>query len=90
MLCPLVKARMVERNDLTGFGIQAGQIRTFMKIASMARESEVPWIIGTAMLFRDYVLNVVREIAMLLAEQAILASIPRPSSDEVSRGRLHR
>ena len=42
------------------------------------------------MLLCDDVLNVVREIAVLLAEQAILAAIPRPSSDEVSRGSVHR
>jgi hypothetical protein len=61
-----------------------------MKIASMAREGEVLRVIGTAMLLCDDVLNVLREVAVLLTEQAILAAIPRPSSDEVARGRVHR
>lgn len=90
MLRPLVNAGMEEGDDLTGFDVQAGEIRTFMKIGSMAGEGEVLGVIGTAMLFCDDVLNVVRKVAVLLAEQAILAAILRPSSDEVSRGSVHR
>ena len=90
MLRPLVSAGMVEGDDLTGLGIHAGQIRTFMKIASLAREGEVLRVIGTPVLLCDDVLNVVREVAVLLAEKAILAAIPRPSSDEVTRGSVHR
>ena len=52
--------------------------------------SKMVTIVRTAMLLCDDVFNVVREIAVLLAEQAILAAIPRPSSDEVSRGSVHR
>jgi hypothetical protein len=90
MLRPLVSAGMIEGDDLTGLGDQAGEIRTFVKIASVARKGEVVRVIGPTMLLCYDVLNVVREVAVLLAEQAILAAVPRPSSDEVSRGSVHR
>ena len=49
----------------TGLGIHVAQIRTFVKIASMAREGEVRRVIGPPVLPCDNVLNVVREVTML-------------------------
>jgi hypothetical protein len=55
----------------------------------VARECEVVRDIGSAVLLRYDVLDVMREVAVLLAEQAILATVARPSSDEVPRGSVH-
>lgn len=41
------------------------------------------------MLFRDDVLNMVDEIAILLVQAAIFTAVTGPSPDEVARRRIH-
>ena len=56
----------------------------------MACQSQVARIVGPAMLFGDDVFNVVGEIAVFLAEQAVLATAGCSPPHEVSRGSFYR
>jgi hypothetical protein len=40
-------------------------------------------------LFRDDMLNVVRQLAVLLPQQAVLATVIRSALDKVPRGGIH-
>ena len=56
----------------------------------MACQRQVARIVRPAMLFGDDVFNVMGEIAVFLAEQAVLATAGCPPPHEVSRGSIHR
>jgi hypothetical protein len=56
----------------------------------MASQRQVARIVRAAMLFGDDVLNVMGEITVLLAEQALLATAGCPPPHEVSRGSIHQ
>jgi len=53
-------------------------------------QREIFNVIAPGVLFGDDMLNMVRQLAVLLAQQAILATMIRSSSDEVPRGGVHR
>jgi hypothetical protein len=59
VLAPLLAARVKESRHLSGLGINSCQVRPFVQVAAMAGQSQIIRIVGAAMLFRDYVLDVV-------------------------------
>jgi hypothetical protein len=54
-----------------------------VQIAAMASEREVPDIIAAAVLTSYYMLDLMRHRAMLLAKQAVLATISGPVADKL-------
>jgi hypothetical protein len=55
----------------------------------VASQRQVFSIVGAAVLLRDNVLDVMRQLAVLLRELAILTTIFRAAPDEVARGGIH-
>jgi hypothetical protein len=53
-------------------------------------EREIVSVIAPAMLLGDDMLDVVSQLAVLLAEQAILATVVRSSPDKVASSGIHR
>jgi hypothetical protein len=56
----------------------------------MASEREIFDIIAAAVLTGDYVLDLMRHRAMLLAKPAVLATISGPLADKQSGSGIHR
>jgi hypothetical protein len=86
---PLIASRMKEADNLPRLGINPGQIRTLTEITAVARERQVIGIVGSAVLLRDDVLDVMPQFAMCLAQAAVFAPLASPAADEVPRGRVH-
>ncbi len=76
--------------DLATHRIDAREIRALLEIAALASQRGVIKVVATAVLLRDDVLDVVRHSAVLLAEQAILATVACPSADKLPRTGINR
>jgi len=90
MLSPAVAPGVEEGHKLTADGIHTREVRALAKVAAMAGQREIINVIAPAVLFGGYMLNVVRQLAVLLTQQAILATVIRPAPDKVPRGGIHR
>jgi hypothetical protein len=90
VLGPPVAPGVEEWHELTAHGIHARKVRPFAKIAAVAGQREIANVVAPAVLSGDDMLDVVRQPAVLLAQQAILATIIRSSPDKVPRGGIHR
>ena len=55
----------------------------------MTSESEVVNIISSTMLLRNDMLDVVRQLTILLTQQAILTAVVRSTPDKVPRSGIH-
>jgi hypothetical protein len=55
----------------------------------MACQGKVLRIVRSAVLLGYYVFNVVRELAVRLGKEAVLATIPCSLPHELPRGRIH-
>jgi hypothetical protein len=80
---------MKEGHDFSANGVDPRQVGTFLQITAVASQCQVLGFVGAAMLLGDYVLNVVRQLAVFLRELAILTAIVRATPDEVARGGVH-
>jgi hypothetical protein len=80
---------MKKVGNLTGLGVNSGQVRTLAKIAAVACKRQVAGIVGAGVLLRDDVLDVMPQFAMGLAEAAVFAPLASAAADEVPRGRIH-
>jgi hypothetical protein len=60
-----------------------------MQIRAVARQCEIIWIIGAAVLSRDDVLNMMDQSAMFLLQPAVFATLASPPPNEVPRRRIH-
>lgn len=89
MLGPLIAPRMKKAGNLTGLGINSGQVGTLIEIAAMAGKCQVAGIAGAGMLFRDDVLDVMPQFAMDLAQAAVFARLASTAADEIPRDRIH-
>jgi hypothetical protein len=90
MLSPAVAPGVEEGYKLTADGIHAREVRALAEVAAVAGQREIVNVIAPAVLFGDYMLNVVSQLAVLLAQQAILATVIRPAPDKVPLGGVHR
>jgi hypothetical protein len=90
VLGPPVAPGVEEGHKLTTDGVHAREVRALAKIAAVAGQRKVINVIASAVLLGDDMLDVVRQLAVLLAQQAILATMIRSSSDKVPRGGVHR
>ena len=82
---PPVQARMEQSRDLVGEGVDTGKVGPLLQIAAMAGQCQVSRFIRATMLFGDDVFDVVRKVAVLLSQQAVLATILSPHPDQISR-----
>jgi hypothetical protein len=89
VLDSLVAPGMKERHYLTTHRIDASQVRAFEEIGAMTSEGEVVNVISSTMLLRNDMLDVVGQLAILLAKQAIFASVVRSMPDKVPRSGIH-
>ena len=80
---------MKQGHELRGPRIDPREIRTLMQVAPMACQRQILRIVGSVMLFRDDVLNVMGQSAMLLVQSAIFAALTSPPPDEVPRRSIH-
>jgi len=65
------------------------QVGTLSEITAVARRCQIVVAVGSAVLLGDNVLDMVCQVAVLLREQAILATILRPAPDEVAPSGVH-
>lgn len=65
------------------------EVRSFVEIATMASEREILDIIAAAVLTSDYVLDLMRHRAILLAKLAVLATISGPGTDKQPDSGIH-
>lgn len=61
MLLPPVPSRVEQRNHLASHGVDSCEVRTFSKIAPLAGERQIIWLVRTAVFAGNNVLDVVRE-----------------------------
>jgi hypothetical protein len=80
---------MKKRCNLTGHRVDPGQIRAFVKVAAMAGKREIVGAIGTAMLTRNDVFDVVEQITVPLAGMAVLAAFASPFADKSAHSCIH-
>ena len=91
VILPSLLARVEQLSDRAGARVNAGQVGAFVEIAVDAREAEVGFVIGAAMLARTDVLDVQGgEWRVVLMQVAILAAVGRPLAHEGSRRLRHK
>jgi hypothetical protein len=56
---PAIAPGVEEQSNLSIIGVDARQVWTFVEIAAMARQRQIIGIVGTAVLFRDNMFDVV-------------------------------
>jgi len=81
---------MKESHELTTNWVHACEIRAFVEITTVAGQGKVVNVVAPAMLLRNNMLDVVRQVTVLLPEQAILTTIGRSTPDKVPRSEVHR
>ena len=76
MVFPCFASRVKQLSDLICFGIDPGQIRSFVKIAIDAGKGEIVEVIAAAVDFRNDVLDMKRgERRIILMQMTIFASV---------------
>jgi hypothetical protein len=80
---------MEQRRDFSANGVDTRQVRALPEITAMASQRQVLGFVGAAVLLRDNMLDVVRQLAVLLSKLAILTTIIRATPYEVARGDIH-
>lgn len=81
---------MKEPYDLIGLGIDSCQVGAFAQIAAVACQCQVVRIVRAAVLLCNDVLDVMRELAVLLVQATIFTPLVGPTADEVTRWHIHR
>ena len=91
VILPLLLARVEQLGDGAGERVNARQIGAFVEIAVDAREAEIGFVIGAAVLARADVLDVQGgERGVILMQVAILAAVRGPLAHEGSRRLRHK
>jgi hypothetical protein len=57
---------MEQPHQFTAYGVNACQIRSLSEVTAMTRQGKVLVTIGPTVLLRNYVLDVVRQVAIFL------------------------
>ena len=90
VLVPAVLARMKDRRNLIGIGINAGQIGPFVKVTFRAGQGEVFGITRAAVLPCRDMLNMESQAGTFLRQPTILTSVLGTTSDEITCSRVHQ
>ena len=75
MVGPGVSAGVKERDEGRGLDVASREIRALTSVASVAGQGEVLQVVGTAVLLRDDMLNVMGKSGLLLAEETVFAAV---------------
>jgi hypothetical protein len=89
VLSPPFAPGVEKRHKLTTEGIHACKVRAFAKITAVTGQREIVDVIAPAMLLRDDMLDVMRQLAVRLGQQAILATVFRSAPNKLPRGGIH-
>jgi hypothetical protein len=89
MLIPVVSSRMEQTCDLTGYGIDPGDVRALMDIIVVAREGEVFGGSRSMVFYGDDMVELEGQDIELLREPAILAGVACAFPDQVPKGVIH-
>ncbi len=90
VLGPPVTSGVKEEDNLTTSWIHACEIRALLEIAAVAGQRKIVDGVTPAVLPGDDMLDVVCELAMLLAKQAVLATVARSPLNQVLHASVHR
>jgi hypothetical protein len=85
MILPLIQAGVEKRYKLLRTRVESSEVRSLAQVATMASKCQVVEFFGAAVLFGNYVFDMVSKMTVLLAEQAVLATIPGPLTDQISQ-----
>ena len=86
---PVLTARIEEADDIAGLRIDAGQIRSLVKIAWHARVRAVFMNIRTVVDLRNDVIELERQVVMYLGHLAVFAAMVRACADQVGGSSVH-
>ena len=89
MFRPAIPPWVKKRRHVLCQRIDPRQIGSLVEIAAMTCQGEILCIIGAAVLFGHNVLDVMDQLAMVLMQPAILATLASPQPYEVSDGGIH-
>lgn len=91
MLFPRVLTWVEKRGNFARFGINAREISTLMRVASIAGQDQIRRLIIATVLARNDVLNVERrKRELLLPEQTVFAAIAGPAKDKRADRGVHQ
>jgi hypothetical protein len=91
VLIPLVLPRMKEPDERAAFRVKSAQVRSLVRIAVVAGESEVSAVVSSAMLASDDVLDVIgEEWLRVLRQAAVFAAITGPFADSLPELLVHQ
>jgi hypothetical protein len=80
---------MKKPDDLPGVTIDSGQVWTLVKVAAVTCESEIIHVIGSTVLLRDDVLDMMPQFAVFLAQLAVFATLVSATPYQVPCARFH-
>lgn len=87
MLAPDIRSRMKQANQLASFGVDAGNVRTFVAIAVETGEGEILADGGSSVLARNDVIDPKGQPVLRMRNAAILTAVPGPVPDLLNQGR---
>jgi hypothetical protein len=91
VLIPLVLPRMKEPDERAAFRVKSAQVRSLVRIAVVAGESEVSAVVSSAMLASDDVLDVIgEEWLRVLRQAAVFAAITGSFTDSLPEPLVHQ
>jgi len=91
VLFPPVLPGMKQPDELAAFRIKSAQVRSLMRIAVVAGESEVLAVVSSAMLASNDVLDVIGEERLRILRQAtVFAAITGPFSNSLPELLVHQ
>lgn len=90
MIAPGLISGMIQNDDLTGFGIDAREIRPFVQITVLTGQREVVFIVAAVVLLRDDVFNVQTDGGRLsLLQSAVLTGVARAVANPLTQIGIH-
>ena len=87
VLSPTVSSRVEQTLDSSRLDIDGRQVTSLQEIAQITSPSEVVFVSWPAVLLGDDVIRLVREVRIVLVDQAVLASTLCACLDETPEGR---
>jgi len=81
---------MEEAYNCASLRIDAGEVRALSEMAPLASQGEVLDAVEPTMLSGDDVLDMVRQVAVFLPQQAVLSTVVRTPPDNVPHAGIHR
>jgi len=89
MVGPAILPRVKKPGDFCRLRVDSGRVRALSEIAAVACERQIFRIAGSAVLLRDDVLDMVPQLALLLTQPAVFATLVCATADKVPRCRVH-